>query len=166
MNTFIFYFTFIKMSSFRNNILTRFLTDFYNLLCDLLIIHYFFPFNNMAKLHLFFGLAVDFLIKKSCTFASKKKENMETLNTLLNHRSIRQYSAQNISEETLQQILNAAVRGSTTGNMQLYSIIVTRDQAMKNKLAPFHFNQPMATSAPLILTFCADFNRFSKWCEY
>jgi len=23
----------------------------------------------------------------------------------------------------------------------------------------------MVTSAPVVLTFCADFNRFSKWCE-
>lgn len=91
---------------------------------------------------------------------------METLNTLLNHRSIRHYSNRDISEKTLQQILEAAVRGSTTGNMQLYSIIITRDAAMKAQMAPLHFNQPMVTSAPLILTFCADLNRFSKWCQY
>jgi hypothetical protein len=31
--------------------------------------------------------------------------------------------------------------------------------------APFHFNQPVAKTAPVLLTFVADFNRFSKWCE-
>lgn len=36
---------------------------------------------------------------------------------------------------------------------------------MKAQLAPAHFNQPMVTSAPVVLTFCADFNRFSKWCR-
>lgn len=36
---------------------------------------------------------------------------------------------------------------------------------MKKKLAPAHFNQPMVTSAPVVLTFCADFNRFSEWCR-
>lgn len=36
---------------------------------------------------------------------------------------------------------------------------------MKAKLAPAHFNQPMVTGAPVVLTFCADFNRFSKWCR-
>ena len=51
------------------------------------------------------------------------------------------------------------------GNMQLYSVVVTRDAEMKSRLAPAHFNQPMVTSAPVVLTFCADFNRFSKWCE-
>jgi hypothetical protein len=49
--------------------------------------------------------------------------------------------------------------------MQLYSIIITRDIARKRELAPFHFNQKMVTEAPVVLTFCADFNRFSKWCR-
>jgi hypothetical protein len=55
-------------------------------------------------------------------------------------------------------------RASTTGNMQVYSIVITRDQQMKKDLAPLHFNQKMITNAPVILTFCADFNRFKKWC--
>jgi hypothetical protein len=36
---------------------------------------------------------------------------------------------------------------------------------MKRNLLPLHFNQPMVTEAPVLLTFCADFNRFSKWCR-
>jgi hypothetical protein len=51
------------------------------------------------------------------------------------------------------------------GNMQLYSVVVTRDAAMKTALAPAHFNQPMVTQAPVVLTFCADFHRFTRWCE-
>ena len=49
--------------------------------------------------------------------------------------------------------------------MQVYSIIVTKSDAMKEKLAPCHFNQPMVKSAPVVLTFCADFNRFDTWCR-
>jgi hypothetical protein len=36
---------------------------------------------------------------------------------------------------------------------------------MKERLAPAHFNQAMVTEAPVVLTFCADFNRFNKWCR-
>jgi len=89
-----------------------------------------------------------------------------TLKTLLEHRTIRSYTSQNIEDAVLEQILLAAVRGSTTGNMQPYSIIITRDEAMKAKIAPLHFNQKPVLEAPVILTFCADFNRFNKWCEY
>ncbi|MGM9684836.1 MAG: nitroreductase family protein, partial [Bacteroidaceae bacterium] len=38
-------------------------------------------------------------------------------------------------------------------------------EKVKEELAPLHFNQPMI-KAPVVLTFCADFNRFTKWCEY
>ncbi len=89
-----------------------------------------------------------------------------TLETLLQHVSVREYTNQAVDDETLDLILKAACSGSTTGNMQLFSIIVTRDEAMKAKLAPFHFNQPMATSAPVILTFCADFRRFNQYCRF
>ena len=89
-----------------------------------------------------------------------------TLETLLNHVSVREYTDQPVEEETLNLILKAACCGSTMGNMQLFSIIVTRDAEMKAKLAPLHFNQPMATSAPVILTFCADFRRFNQYCRF
>jgi len=51
------------------------------------------------------------------------------------------------------------------GNLQLYSVIVTRSQQVKEQLAPAHFNQPMVTQAPVVLTVCADFNRTSQWAR-
>ena len=80
-------------------------------------------------------------------------------------RTIRQYTEQEIPENLLNELLEIASRASNTGNMQLYSVIVTRDKAGKEKLGPAHFNQPMITSAPVVLTFCADANRFVKWAE-
>jgi nitroreductase len=85
--------------------------------------------------------------------------------TLLNHRTIRKYKPDPIPDEILKYILEAGTRASTTGNMQVYSIIVTTDEDIKEELAPCHFNQPMVKEAPVVLTFCADFNRFNKWCR-
>ncbi|MGQ1784008.1 MULTISPECIES: NADPH-dependent oxidoreductase [unclassified Saccharicrinis] len=87
------------------------------------------------------------------------------IDTLLNHKTIRKYTSQKIDEALLNQILEAGIRASTTGNMQLYSIVVSQDEEMKEKLAPCHFNQPMIRQAPVVLTFCADYNRFNKWCQ-
>ncbi len=87
------------------------------------------------------------------------------LSTIFNHRTIRKYTNQPISDETMNVLLEAACRASNTGNMQTYSIIVNTDEEMKKALAPCHFNQPMVTQAPAVVTFCADFNRFNKWCE-
>ncbi len=87
------------------------------------------------------------------------------LESMRNRRTIRQYTEQNISDELLNELLEVAARASNTGNMQLYSVVVTRDPARKEQLAPAHFNQPMVTTAPVVLTFCADVNRFVKWAE-
>lgn len=80
-------------------------------------------------------------------------------------RTIRQYTHQDIPETLLNELLTVAMQASNTGNMQLYSVVVTRDAEQKQRLAPAHFNQPMITGAPVVLTFCADVNRFVKWAS-
>lgn len=86
------------------------------------------------------------------------------LDVLNKHRSIRKYTNQSVSDDLLNEVLEAGIRASTTGNMQVYSVVVTREEARKEALSPCHFNQPMVKNAPVTLTFCADFNRFNKWC--
>ena len=90
---------------------------------------------------------------------------MDTMQTLLEHRTIRKYKSQPIEDNILNQILEAGFRASTTGNMQVYSIIITKDEKRKDEMFKFHFGQAMVKQAPVLLTFCADFNRFNKWCE-
>lgn len=86
-------------------------------------------------------------------------------NILLKHRSIRKYRSTPIPDRLLAELLEAATRASTCGNMQLYSLVVTRDAALRAALAPCHFNQPMVTQAPCLVTVCADIHRFSMWCR-
>lgn len=85
--------------------------------------------------------------------------------TMLERRSIRRYEQKEICNELLDSLLEKAFRASNTGNMQAYSVVVTRDAEMKKRLSPLHFNQKMITEAPVVLTFCADFHRFSEWCR-
>jgi nitroreductase len=85
--------------------------------------------------------------------------------TLMERRTIRKYSTEPVDDKLLNELLSMGCRASTTGNMQVYSIIITRDTQKKMELAPLHFNQKMITEAPVVLTFCADFNRFNKWCH-
>lgn len=87
---------------------------------------------------------------------------MKSINT---RKTIRKYSDKPVSEELLNRLLSEAMRTQTMGNLQLYSVVVTRSAEMKQKLAPAHFNQPMVTQAPVVLTVCADFNRTTKWAE-
>ncbi len=80
-------------------------------------------------------------------------------------RSIRKYSGKEVSNDLLSSLLNDAARTQTMGNLQLYSVVVTRSMEGKEKLAPAHFNQPMVKGAPVVLTICADFRRTTRWCE-
>jgi nitroreductase len=86
------------------------------------------------------------------------------MDLLKSHRSIRKYKAMTIPDDVLEEILECGIRASNTGNMQLYSVVVTREQERKEALALLHFNQPMVKEAPVLLTVCFDLNRFTQWC--
>lgn len=92
----------------------------------------------------------------------QKKEMIETVK---NRRTIRKYQQKDIEPDLLNDLLEASFRASTMGGMQLYSVVVTRDAEKKAALSPAHFHQPMVKTAPVVLTFCADFRRFSQWCR-
>ena len=87
------------------------------------------------------------------------------MKNLLTRRTIRKYADQPVDEELLNRLMTEAARTQTMGNLQLYSVVVTRSADMKQQLAPAHFNQPMVTEAPVVLTICADFNRTSQWAR-
>jgi len=87
------------------------------------------------------------------------------METILTRRTIRKYADQEVSDVLLNRLLTEAARTQTMGNLQLYSVVTTRSDEMKARLAPAHFNQPMVTEAPVVLTICADFNRTSQWAR-
>lgn len=90
---------------------------------------------------------------------------MNVIDQIKLHRSIRKYLPDPISEEVLDEILEAGIRTSSSGNMQAFSIIVTRDAKMKERLLEPHMGQNMVVDAPVFLTFCADFHRMRRWLE-
>jgi nitroreductase len=88
---------------------------------------------------------------------------METLDVINNHRSIRRYKPDPVHEDLLQELLDAGIRASSSGNMQTYSIIVTMDRGLRERLYVPHMEQNMVLEAPVLMTFCADFRRMRKW---
>ena len=87
------------------------------------------------------------------------------MKTINERKTIRKYSTKDVSEELLNRLLEEAERTPTMGNLQLYSVVVTRSEEKKQQLAPAHFNQPMVTEAPVVLTICADFRRTTLWAQ-
>ena len=80
-------------------------------------------------------------------------------------RTVRRYSDKAVPAQLLRDMLDAAMQAPTTGGMQVYSAVVTTRADLKKALAPCHFNQPQVEQSAAVITFCADFNRFVKWCE-
>ena len=95
----------------------------------------------------------------------EKSSYLCSMKNLTTRRTIRQYSEREVTEELLNRLMTEAARTQTMGNLQLYSVVVTRSPEMKERLAPAHFNQPMVKGAPVVLTICADFRRTTRWCE-
>lgn len=80
-------------------------------------------------------------------------------------RTIRRYSQREVPTSLIEELLEKAAHAPTTGNMQLYSVVATRDVKALEALAPAHFCQPQVKGCAVALTFCADYHRFSRWCE-
>ena len=87
------------------------------------------------------------------------------MDLLLNHVSVRNFRNEDVPAELINRLIASGIRASTTGNMQWYSVIVTREHNLKDRINALHFNQKAAVTAPVILTFCADINRFNIWCR-
>ena len=59
------------------------------------------------------------------------------MKSLSTRRTIRKYADRDVSDELLNRLLTAAARTQTMGNLQLYSVVITRSDEMKSKLLSF-----------------------------
>ena len=87
----------------------------------------------------------------------------EVLNVIKRRTSLRRYKNAPISEVDLDNLLQAAVKAPTAGNMMLYSILVIEEQNTKDILSRTCDNQPFIATAPLVMVFLADIQR---WFDY
>lgn len=86
-----------------------------------------------------------------------------TLTLIDNRKSVRAYVEKDIPRDFKDQIIHAAMRAPTAGNMMLYTIIEVDDQKMKDKLAVSCDNQPFIAKSPFVLLFLADFQRWDDF---
>lgn len=87
----------------------------------------------------------------------------DAITTMMQHRSIRQFTYEAVDEALLKEILDCGLRASNTGNMQLYSIITTSQEPLRSELCKLHFGQ--CSTAPLWLTICTDVRRYHHYCR-
>lgn len=86
----------------------------------------------------------------------------QTIDTLNNRVSIRDYTDEPLDDATLTLLLNAARRTPTSSNIQTYSFVVVRDPERKKTLAHLGGDQKHIEQAPVFVAICADLNRVAR----
>jgi FMN reductase (NADPH) len=88
-----------------------------------------------------------------------------TIDLLLRHRSIRRYTADPVSRETVENIVAAGQRASTSSNLQVYSAIAVTDGEKRVELARLCGNQGHIAQAPVFIAWCADLSKLDRACQ-
>jgi nitroreductase len=83
----------------------------------------------------------------------------DTLDTILTHRSVRQYSARPLPDGLIELLVAAAQSAPSSSNLQAFSIVAIEDEAHKARLAKLAAHQRHVKDAPLLLMFVADLAR-------
>jgi nitroreductase len=82
-----------------------------------------------------------------------------TIETMLQHRSVRAYTAQPLPANTAELLVAAAQSASTSSNMQTWSVIAVTDPGRKDRLAKIANNQEFVRTCPLFLVWVTDLAR-------
>jgi nitroreductase len=87
-----------------------------------------------------------------------------TLDLIHAHGSVRAYKPDPLPASTIETIVAAAQRASTSSNLQAYSVIAVTDATRRERLAQLCGKQMFITQAPLFLAWCADLARLGRVC--
>ena len=88
-----------------------------------------------------------------------------TLDLIHRHGSVRKYKPDPVPVETIETIVAAAQRSSTSSNLQLWSVVAVTDASKRARLAELCGNQEHVAQAPVMLAWCADLARLDRACE-
>jgi len=74
-------------------------------------------------------------------------------------RSIRSFKEQDVKEEDIEMLIEAARWAPSAGNIQPWEFIIVRKHELKKELAEAAFGQAFVEEAPIVIVVCADENR-------
>lgn len=89
----------------------------------------------------------------------------DTLDRLLNHRSVRAFTDQALPDGTIQTLIAAAQSASTSSNLQVWSVVAVQDSERKNRLSALAGSQAYIRQAPLFFVWLADLSRVSRFAQ-
>lgn len=81
---------------------------------------------------------------------------MKAMETLFSRRSIRKFTAEQISEQTIQEILEAAMSAPSAGNQQPWHFVVIDDRILLDQIPSMHPHSLMCKEASIAILVCGD----------
>lgn len=90
----------------------------------------------------------------------------QTIKLLKNHRSVRQFTPEPVSDDVVRAIVEAAGWASTSNFVQAYSVIRVRNEDTRKQIAELAGSQRWVETSPVFLVFCADLNRAANACAH
>jgi len=86
----------------------------------------------------------------------------ETIDLLMAHRTVRQFSERPVSPKIADAVLKCAQRAPTSSYLQAYTVIQVEDLSKRAALMEYSGGQEWVVKAPLALLFCADLHRLEE----
>jgi nitroreductase len=87
------------------------------------------------------------------------------LDLIKKRRSIRRYTSEDVSDEDIRRLLEAAMAAPSASNRQPWHFIVVRDPGLRQGLAETHTWSKMCAGAPVVVAVCGDPDRSDHWVE-
>jgi len=84
---------------------------------------------------------------------------MNVFEAIKERRSIRSFKEQDVKEEDIEMLIEAARWAPSAGNIQPWEFIIVRRHELKKELAEAAFGQAFVEEAPIVIVVCADENR-------
>jgi nitroreductase len=81
---------------------------------------------------------------------------MEAMEAILTRRSVRKYTDENISDELILELIEAAACAPSAGNQQPWQFIIIDDRKLIDKIPDFHPHSKMLFDAQKTILVCGD----------
>ncbi len=86
---------------------------------------------------------------------------LSVLEAIKKRRSIRKFAPDDVPDEIIEQLLDAARLAPSSGNSQPWRFLVVRDKEHQKELSRICRNQPFIQRAPVVIAFFGDLHRYS-----
>jgi len=93
---------------------------------------------------------------------AQTRTTSDTLETLLNRVSVRDFTPDPIDDALLETLINAARRTPTSSNTQTYSLVIVRDPNKKRTLAHLAGDQKHIETCAVFVALCADLTHLEQ----